>query len=78
MLDIEIDSDISSLAANTTSGNEGLNSDVSSLQAQRGEDVDLDSDVSSLQAQRGEDVEALDSDVSSLAAARGEKRLGYR
>ena len=56
-------SDISSLAAEE----KALDSDVSSLQAQRGEDVEaLDSDVSSLAAARGEKDLDIDSDISSL------------
>ena len=59
------DSDVSSLAADISGGNEELNSDISSLAVK---DETHDSDVSSLAADVTSEQEQRDSDVSSLAA----------
>ena len=50
-------------------GTSGLETDISSLQAQRVSDEgDTDTEISSLQAQRESDVSDLDTDISSLQA----------
>ena len=70
--DLDLDSDASSLKVEISdsidAANAEIDSDVSSLQAQRVSDEAItDSDVSSLQAQRVSDEALTDSDVSSLA-----------
>ena len=63
------DSDVSSLAADVSGGNEELNSDVSSLAAGvTSEQEQRDSDVSSLAGGLSTEGQERDSDVSSLAA----------
>ena len=69
--DLDLDSDASSLKVEISdsidAANAEIDSDVSSLQAQRVSDEAItDSDVSSLQAQRVSDEALTDSDVSSL------------